>query len=306
MHPSKLHVVTAITNPMRWQSRTKLFREFERHMLDSGVQLHVIEAAYGEIPHMLEPSHPSVNHIKRRVRTPVWSKECLINLAIQQLPDDWKYVAWIDADILFRHPRWAEETVYALQHHHVVQPWSTCYDLGPHGEHVQLHRSFCRQWVHEPHCIGKKGPYTFAHPGYAWAATRQAMEWLGGLVETAAFGAGDHHMALALVGKSATSFPGGVTEGYKKPILAWEKRAEQFLARGIHYVEATIEHAWHGRKQDRKYVDRWSIPVKHGFDPETDLKRNVHGVLEFAGNKPGLIADMHAYNRSRNEDGNLL
>jgi hypothetical protein len=46
--------------------------------------------------------------------------------------------------------------------------------------------------------------------------------------------------------------------------------------------------------------------VKHDFDPQEDLKRNSHGVLEFASNKPELRHDFDLYLQSRNEDINSL
>jgi hypothetical protein len=80
----------------------------------------------------------------------------------------------------------------------------------------------------------------------------------------------------------------------------------QHIAGNISYVPGTIEHAWHGAKERRKYVDRWSILVRNGFDPEADLKRNSWGVIELAGNKPRLRKDIDQYFRSRDEDSNTL
>jgi hypothetical protein len=182
MRADLLHVVTAIQNPIRWQSRERLFREFEQHMLASGAQLTVIECQYGERPFVLAGT-PGVNHIGVRAKTMLWEKERLINIAISRLPSDWQYVAWIDADVMFRRPAWASETVHALQLYQFVQPWSDCYDLGPNDEHLALHRSFCR--IHHDGKPIMQGPnaghsaYTFAHPGYAWAATRSALEISG-------------------------------------------------------------------------------------------------------------------------------
>jgi hypothetical protein len=53
-------------------------------------------------------------------------------------------------------------------------------------------------------------------------------------------------------------------------------------------------------------VDRWQVLVRHRFDPFTDLKRNIWGVFELAGNKPGLRRDIDAYMRGRDEDGNTM
>jgi hypothetical protein len=303
MRADLLHVVTAIANPIRWESRIRLYREFERHMLASGVHLTTVECAYGDRPFELA-GDPRVNHVPVRARSLVWTKENLLNIGISRLPQDWKYVAWIDADIAFRRANWAADTVHALQQYDIVQPWTDCYDLGPRDEHLQAHRSFCKQWMdHQP--VGP-GPYRFAHPGYAWAATRGALEHLGGLIETASLGAADHHMALALAGKMERSLPGGIEPGYVRPIAQWQARATAHIAGNIGCIPGTIEHSWHGAKARRRYVDRWQVLVRHRFDPFTDLKRNIWGVFELAGNKPGLRRDIDAYMRGRDEDGNTM
>ena len=303
MRADLLHVVTAVANPLRWQSRVRLYRDFERHMLASGVDLTVVECAYGDRRHMLAGT-PGVRHVGVRAKTMIWTKENLLNIGIARLPDSAKYVAWIDADLRFRRAAWASETVHALQLYDVVQPWSDCYDLGPNDEHVQAHRGFCRQW-RDGRPIGS--PYaTFAHPGYAWAATRQALEWVGGLIETAALGAGDHHMALALIGRVEDSIPGTLGDAYRRPLLAWQARAGRHIAGNIGAVDGTIEHAWHGAKARRRYIERWDVLARHDFDPEQDLRRNTWGVLELAGNKPALRRDVDAYFRQRDEDANSL
>jgi hypothetical protein len=303
MRADQLYVVTAIANPLLWRSRGTLYRLFEQHMLDSGVDLTVVECAYGDRPFEFGGA-PSVRHIPVRARTMVWVKENLINLGIARLPDQAKYIAWIDADVTFRRADWAAATVDALQFYDVLQPWSDCYDLGPRGEHMQLHRSFCRQW-RDGKPIGN--PYaTFAHPGYAWAATRQALEWLGGLVETAALGAADHHMAMALIGRVAGSVPSALKHPYLRPLHAWQQRAAHHVAGNIGVLDGTIEHGWHGQKKLRRYVERWDVLAEHDFDPETDLRRNTHGVLELAGNKPAMRRAIEAYFRQRDEDANSM
>ena len=44
----KFHVVTVVSNPVMYKSRYRLFKKFEQHMRESGVQhLHVIEVQNG-------------------------------------------------------------------------------------------------------------------------------------------------------------------------------------------------------------------------------------------------------------------
>lgn len=313
MRSDSLHVVTAIANPIRWGSRIKLYREFEQHMLDSGVKLTTVECAYGDRPHELA-GNPHVNHIAVKARTLVWNKECLLNLGIQRLGADAQYIGTFDADIRFRRANWATETVQALQLYSVVQPWSDAYDLGPHDEHIQHHKSFGSVF-HADRPVAPEGPnwwkfnggpYDYPHSGYAWAWTRSILDKIGGLLEIGGMGSGDHHMALGLAGKAHKSMPAGTDPAYASHVHRWQDRAIEHVAGKVGYVPGTIEHAFHGRKADRKYVPRWEMFVEHAFNPNTDLKRNSYGVLEFAGNKPALERAFDRYLRSREEDVNTL
>ena len=205
-------------------------------------------------------------------------------------------------------------TLLALQHYDVVQPWSDAYDLGPNDEHIAHHRSFCRQFfhrqpmfaTHQPYWHGDGGSHTYPHSGYAWAMTRQAFDWVGGLFELGGMGSGDHHMSLALIGHGNARCRAASPTRIAARCKRWEGRALRHINRNIGYVPGTIEHLFHGRKPDRGYQSRWDMFVKHDFDPLEDLKRNSHGVLEFASNKPELRHDFDLYLQSRNEDINSL
>lgn len=304
MKPELLHVVCAVSNPMRWKSRINRYLAFRDHMIASGVHLTVVECGYGDRPWEVE-SIPGINVVRVRSNSWVWVKENLLNIGVARLPDDWKYVCFADADIHFKQQYWAAETVQALQVHPVVMPWTDCYDLGPNGEHVDSHKSFAwMNWHRKVVGIGKG--YEFAHPGYAWAWRRDALDKAGGLLESGVAGAGDHHMALALIGKADWSFPGGISQEYKNAVLLWQSRVRQHNLGDIGFVQGTIEHNWHGSKESRGYISRWDILVKNNINPIVDLKRNIWGVQELAGNKPELGHDLERYMYSRKEDSNSM
>lgn len=313
LSPRDLHVVAVYANPVQWKNRLARHLEFENFMLKAGVSLTTVECAYGESPFVLPPT-PGIQRVQVRSATVVWNKENLLNIGISRLPNDWKYVMWCDADVAFRRADWVTDVLNDLQHYFVIQPWTTAYDLGPKDEHLAAHSSFLSQWWKGQPVVAENskwwsfsgGPYTYPHTGYAWAATRQAMNWLGGLLEVGAIGAGDHHMALGLVGKAQYSLPGGISAAYADAVIEWQERAVQHINFNLGATAGTIEHYWHGSKTDRKYLDRWQILIKWKFDPVTDLKRNTYGVLELAGNKPGLQHDLQVYFRQRNEDANTI
>jgi len=320
MRAELLHVVAAIANPIRWESRIRHYRNFRDHLLDSGVKLTIVECALGERPHELADDSKHVTHVPVRCETLAWTKENLTNIGVQRgVPSDAKYVAWIDADVHFHNAKWAEETVHALQQYDVVQPWTTAIDLGPSGEpmlvkgaHVQT--SFGRVW-HETgdidawwrHGQRREGvaEYSYPHPGYAWAIRRETLKRIGGLIEASGLGAGDHQMAMAFIGHIEKSIHGKTGQAYQDFIRAWGERAYRHVQGNLSAVTGMLSHQWHGEKSKRKYQERWDTLVKHDFNPLTDLHRNLDGVLELSGNKPAMRADFDRYFRSRDEDANI-
>jgi Glycosyl transferase family 2 len=310
MRADLLTVVTAYSNPIQFESRRALYLQFAAHMKASGVRLITVEAALGERAfEVTTPDNP--DHLQVRTSSVLWTKENLLGLGFRRAKTE--YLAWIDADVTFRDPEWAARTVDALQHYKIVQPWSDCYELGPRGEHLNHWRAFCRQhYYRQPWQTSHKGPYDYWHCGFAWAARREVLQRVGGLIDFAILGAADHHMALSLIGKGIDSVHGKMQthpahdkhSPYLRHVLAWEKRAQHHVNDSIGFVLGTIEHGWHGRKADRKYWDRWQILIDEQFDPEYDIKRNLDGVIELDGNKPELTHKIDRYFRNRMEDAN--
>jgi len=325
MQAELLDVVVPMTNPIRWKVRERQFNKFVDQMLSAGVRLTVVECQHGERPflfgedprfHTAQYAWPKIRHVGVRAYTMCWNKENLINLGI---PPDAKYVCWPDADIIFRDPNWAVETLHALQHYDVVQCWSDALSLGPNGEILALHKSFCSLWSRGDPVVLQPpykdtwrkdgGTLEYPHPGYAWAARREALERLGGLFELGVSGSGDSHMALALIGQVDRSVPTSVIKNcpsLMKHLRVWQARALTHVNKNIGFVRGAIEHDFHGAADKRRYWDRWSIFTDEHFDPDTDLKKNSWGVLELSGNKPDLRRKIDQYFRSRDEDSNTL
>lgn len=300
MDPRQLHLISVISNPVRYESRTRLFKQYLEHSANLGATQWVVEAVFGERgPEIIDPCNPQ--HILVRCDDELWLKEALINIAIRHLPHDWKYVAWVDGDVQFvRGKHWAPEVLHALQHYSVVQPWSHGIDLGPRNEVIGHSVSFMQR-VREGMKLTDRYAPNF-HPGYCWAWRREAWEAMGGMIEEAICGAGDRHMACGLIGQPDISIPRGVHPGYTKMVNTWSERAERSIRRNVGLVEGTLLHYFHGWKADRGYHDRWKILVENQFDPYTDLRRSWQGVIHLAGNKPKLRDDLRNYFRARNED----
>lgn len=311
MSTGPLHVVTARFNPIRWSVTHRHFTDWVTHVLDSGAKLTVVEVQYGKAA--FKCTLPHVNHVGLRADSWSWSKECAINEGIKRLPEA-EYIAWGDADVWHRKTAWATETVEYLQHYRVIQTWSTALDLGPNDELIGTHKSFCSRYqsgaplvAAAPRFWTFDGGYeTYPHSGYFWACRREFLDWTGGLFELAGMGSADHHMALSLAGLVDRSYPAGTSQAYVAHLQRWQRRAQAYVNGRIAALPGIVEHRFHGSKQRRGYLDRWSLFVRHGFDPDTDLKRNSWGVIEWAGNKPELERQWDQYLRSRREDDNSI
>jgi hypothetical protein len=301
-----LYVVTPIINPSRYQSRYRLYEDFARYITDAGAVLYTIEAAYGDRDHQVtDAGNP--RHIQVRTRHELWHKENLINLGVARLPADWKYVAWIDADVHFARPDIVAETVHQLQHFGVVQMFSHATDLGPRSEPLATFNGFVAQYA-----SGKGGDQPYPrrygdwHPGFAWAARRDAWNHLGGLLDWGVVGSADYYMACGLIGTMADCLSSDIQRAcpvYTAWCLEWQARAQRLLTRNIGYVDGLLLHHFHGPKKDRGYQSRERIIWHNQFDPSCDINRDWQGMWQLTERKPVLRDQLRSYFRSRNEDG---
>jgi hypothetical protein len=308
MKTEKLYVITPISNAVRFRSRYSLFGDYRARMQAAGVNLFVVETAFGDRPFQVSTSAD----IQLRTWDEMWHKENMINVAISRLPSDWEYVAWVDGDITFMRPDWAIETVHQLQHHMVVQMFQTAIDMGPSGQALNQFSSFA--WCHSQGLrYGSKGStYGYGangiywHPGFCWAARREAIDATGGLIDRSILGAGDHHMALSLIGGAVHSLPKGIGQSYVDYVMDWQSHAERFVRRDIGFVPGSIAHHWHGKKIDRRYSDRWKILIDNKYDPAKDIKRDWQGMYQLVDDGTlrfiALRDGIRKYFRSRSED----
>lgn len=103
-----LAVIAIHFNPVGYQTRPDLFKNFEKHITKSGVFLFTVECIFQSAPLFgLTEQQFQVTQIDHRQHLQLvapsilWLKENLINIAVKHLPKHIEYVAWIDTDIEF-------------------------------------------------------------------------------------------------------------------------------------------------------------------------------------------------------------
>lgn len=295
-----LYIVTPVFNPNRYQSRYKLYQGFEKHCQDSGAICYTVEAALRDRHHEVT-EHGNSQHVQLRTESELWFKENMQNVGTTWLPEDWEYVAFVDADFLFTRPDWAMETVHMLQHYDAVQMFThMTYETYDHRSHGTL------QGFAFLHCNQATIPKEYGHKGAvggAWAFRRSAFEKIGGLLDCCILGSADWHMSFALAMRDDVHPDMNLkaAPGYVKAIQRWQERAA--LLRGnIGYVDGHVIHHWHGPIKNRGYRWRANILTANAFDPLSDLKYDWQGLLQLTKNKPKLRDEIRAYFRQRHED----
>jgi hypothetical protein len=282
-----------------------------------GARLVTVEVAFGERAFAVSDGQPG--QVQLRTSTQLWHKENALNIGFSRLPADWKYAAWIDADVTFLRPDIVEATIHALQHYAVVQMWSRALDLNPDGHPFAEYSSFasCYSQSIIPTPLPGYGAQNkgYWHSGYAWAVRRDAFDAMGGLIDFAPLGAADYFMAWSLVGKLAAHLLAqlhdrerakrGYSRGYIDALASWETKAAG-LRRNFGCVPGTLAHHWHGKKRRRGYNERENILIDNQFNPRTDLRRDWQGLWQLhddgTDRSVRLRDQIRAYFQARDED----
>ncbi len=291
-----LYVIAVVSNPAGFKRRYQLFNEFcVRMRANPKVFLLTVELQQGHRNFATDAT------VKLKTTHEIWHKENLINIGVQHLPQNWKYMAWIDSDISFANENWVEETLEQLQTYSVVQLFTHAIDLGPNKEVMQTHTGFAYMY-----CRGetwkKPGYGKYWHSGYAYAITRTAYNAIGGLIDFAILGSADFHMAMSFVGMADKTLNEKLHPNYKKLVMIFQDRCERHLKRNFGYVNGVILHEFHGSKKNRFYQERWKILVNNEFDPITDIKKDCNDLWQLENVKFRMRDEIRKYFRSRNED----
>lgn len=302
-------VVTCVFNPRGFASRYQLYRDFAARCAAAGARLLTVEVALGDRPHEVTERYQDW-HVQLRTAWELWHKERALNLGIQravQLVPDCRYIAWIDADITFVRPDWVAATAEALQHHAVVQMFGQAGNLTPDEESQWVCDSSFKEYRAAGYHHERAGKRIGGHPGLAWAARRETLDRLGGLLDFAISGSGDSHMKNLLIGQrdegDSSSTLSGFSWGFLHALRRWGDLCDRYVRGNVGYVPGLVLHHWHGRSQSRGHKARWDAAKHHGFDPATDLIVDCSGLYRLAPGREQMGEDIRRSLSERNEDG---
>lgn len=300
-----LYVILPYFNFCGSTTRYNLFIAFVEHIRKyENIKIIISEATTSDKYDLPNNINGIFQHHGYKLNNQFWCKENLINLAIAELPRNWKYVAWIDADITFLNDNWVVDAINKLKEYNFIQLFQTAVYMGPANEAIKIDNSFGYMHQASKQEWRSDHKYGFWHCGFAWACNRYAYDKTGGLIDFSILGSGDHHMALSLIQKVELSCPNNPR--LHPAFLARLKNYEALVKiykLSLSYIDGTILHHWHGRLEDRKYIERWEIFYEHGYNPDEDIVKNEKGLIDLTDVGTRMKEDLEIYFIERNEDG---
>lgn len=292
-----LHVVSVVFSPFGQATRFRLGQEYIDRMTETEktqpMQLYVIELLYENQKSELKKEK---NHITITVPDDyiLWNKENLINIVIQKfLPTDWKYCAWIDADIEFLDSQWVEKTLQRFKETNAefLQLFSFCRYLDKENQVSQYFKSTMYGYLN-----GIKN--TYLHPGFAWGCTRSAYEKINGLFEYGIVGGGDKFLSQSLLRRIPYMSHVHLSPSLTKKLHDFHKSIHRSTA---NYVNVIIQHHYHGERKNRQYTFRQRILTKYQFDPNQHLFRDPDLGLLIPNFPEKMQHDVQKYFQTRKE-----
>ena len=281
-HPETV-IISCYFNPLGSEYRKKAFDIFYNSI--KHLNHRIVECVIGES----KPQLPTNDFISRvYTRDLLWHKETLLNNLIKTLPKQFKYVLWVDADVIFTNKNWMVDAANELSgKSKIVQLFEYCVHLQKdekqpknpitEGDRENANHQFFRRddlWksfgaVHnQPSKFRESRSPIYnvhGHVGFAWGARRSLLEAVP-LYDKALIGGADHIIAHAAAGHIDYGGFGGpklhccIEKSFTEdlsPILDWSRKFMSAVSyKGLGYVKGDLYHIWHGDVDKRDYFQR--------------------------------------------------
>lgn len=286
-----LVVITCFFNPNRSEERIGCYNVFHNNLKRVGIPVYTLELVFGDQPFQL--TEDDATCLKQlRCTDLMFQKERALNLLLNDLPDDYDEVIWMDCDLFFFEDSWPSRVSEALRDYQVIQPYTysvalpraefynpdefqtifyNCYGSG------RIKRSYAYYHNHR-HQFSN---FHHGHVGYVWAARRDFLE-RHKFYDPIISGAGDLFMLMAFSGNfgwldyplEIRNYPAKATLHF----LDWGFPVYEETKGRIGYTSDLVLHVWHGEIEKRNYLEASRYLQTYQFDPEADLAVADNGV----------------------------
>ena len=206
-------------------------------------------------------------YLKLKTDSVLWHKERMLNLLIQkfELLERYKFVAWIDCDVVFRKPVFISDDCELI----AFQPFSYSY-RSKCPRNIDYSKEFFMDGdKYESFGLNKKN----GDVGLSWIINSEYLDEIGGYFDYGIVGGGDTYFIRRALGEKVHSG----CSSLDKYINEYAEYAE-IKKKEIGCIPGEIYHQYHGKLVNRNYQERMQILRKHEFDPLKDLEIEKNGL----------------------------
>lgn len=296
---TELWAITAYFNWCHYRNKLNNYRDFKDNLTKAKINLLTIECVLGDDCFELHGE----DIVCVRTNSALWQKERLLNIALTYLPSECSRVAWLDCDLLFETTSWYDRVMSLLDRYVAIQLFDNVFRQAKgqpfHSPATRIDVGL----VAHTYLAGNLASLYKCHPGFAWAARRDAISKTG-FYDFGIVGGSDRLMALAWTGQCTADVIQTMTPPKALPYYrSWQEAAFKSVRGDVSYLPGAIYHLWHGEQRDRGYKERHSILYRCDFDPSRDIRLNGDGCWEWSSDKKELHDWVAAYFINRKEDG---
>jgi len=240
-----------------------------KSLQEQGVDTLAIEAVYDNQPRL-----SGDNTVQIDVQHPLWYKENLINLGIQEFRDQYKYIGWIDSGLLLN-DGWVELALDKLHHVDLIQCFRSGNWFNEHGMIEYITDGYIYTQVMDVRFPNRPSP------GGAWVA-RSSVLSDNFLYDRNIVGGGDSLLAYTVLRNGAVhSELKHYTQEHGEHYLEWH---EQLSQRNLtcSYIRGSFTHLWHATLKQRQHIQRHQILKQYNYNPVRDLLYDPSGLLTYS------------------------
>jgi len=261
-------IIACYYNPQRNEYRKKAFDIWYESVKHLNVR--IIEATLEGVDYELSESIVTKRVVLKEW---LWHKEYLLNLLIKELPKKYKYVFWLDTDVIFKNKNWLVEACETLKYYRVVQPFTYCTHLDKDdfdGSSTVLSLLEGKNYLNDD-IVNRKKWRSYAsnfytslvndkrydvrgHVGFAWGCRREIFDYVL-LFENAKIGGADGIIAYACQDSYVCESIDKMF-GCRQDIIDFTSQWYFFAGNSLKAVQGDLYHIWHGDTKKREYYKR--------------------------------------------------
>lgn len=286
-------VITTYFNPVGYRSRRENYPKFRDSIINQGAELFTIQQMMRDDDKPLPTKGEQLVVVKSK--SILWQKERLLNVLVNQLPDKYDNVCWVDCDLIMADPAWIRKSEKMLEVFPTIQPYG---EIQFPAKGIKTPN---RSWYHRTSAVKANNAYNGC-PGAIWCARRSLLK-KHGIYDAHIMGGSDTYWCAAVMGCwKDVILKKLATDGQIIHYIKWAKAIAADTQGQVGMLPQQILHLYHGSMKKRFYCERHQILIRHNFDPATDIRIGADGCYEWCSDKPELHREVEQQFHLRCED----